>query len=672
MLPESHAANMQSESHTRDGRASRVLFLYYTGLGLVSLAGIAYGFFFSELFFPDSRPEWFRLLMTLLKLSWLIPLPYALINYYSFIRYPVYEKPAVPHSTAPLGFQLYFRIVTRGHNPKLAAETVRRARRVLEATLIAHEWRIEVVTDHPLAVAAPDGQVQVILVPSDYQSAVGTQYKARALHYALNASLADESDWIVHLDEETGFDEETVWAIRQFVAEEGRKPLAQRRIGQGIVLYGKTGVVNWLTTLADSLRVGDDYGRFRLQFEYGKAYFGMHGSFVVINNGVESSVGFDHGHVGSITEDAYLALLLQARGYQFKFIHAFMYERSPFSLADFVRQRRRWFGGLWLCALSPTLPLGDRVILGTFMLMWSTCWLSISMVYLNLLIPAGTPVWLGVIGGLSFSYYVLLYLIGYLATFYRQASREELIARFVQQILLIPFFSLMEAAGVLHGLISPPKDFYIVQKEVRPFLSDVVARPAGAALWLRVTARQVVAALQKGELLVQAVRWRIAPRDATGVYVAEFWLRALQWRMTRALGGPLHVVCLGFEVNGLDRLQEAHGASAVEKALAQIASALTRNFRAYDLICRYPGERFAVALLRCTAQFGEAAAERVASRLVRQTLHEINHLYGVALTLDWKAAPLPRRRVGAPELASTIERLFDPPALRMAAPPASA
>jgi egghead protein (zeste-white 4 protein) len=637
------------------------LLVYYIGLALISLAGVGYGYFFSELFFADSHPEWLRMLMTVLKWSWIIPLPYAVVNYFSFIRYPVYQKPRLPAAAKRLGCRLYFRIVTRGLNPNLVAETVRQARCVLEGVLANDQWRIEVVTDHPLTVATADGQVQSLLVPSNYRPPAGALYKARALHYALGASQANDEDWIIHLDEETGFDEATVRAISHFVAEEGEQPATHRRVGQGVVLYGRTRIVNWLTTLADSLRVGDDYGRFRLQFEYGKAYFGMHGSFIVINNAVARSVGFDHGAVGSITEDAYLALLLQARGYQFKFIHAFMYERSPFSIADFIRQRRRWFGGLWLCVLTPTLPLRDRLILGTFMLMWSTCWLSITMVYVNLFIPTGTPVWLGIIGGLSFSYYVLLYLVGYFATFYGQLPRQEFAWHLVEQVALIPFFSMMEGAGALYGLALPPKDFYIVQKEVSPQhrpLPPVAVRPSGLALWRLSVGRRVLAIIEKGALRLQAVRWQVASHDAMGVYTADFWLRALQWRSARSSWDGLQVTCVGFQVSGVEQLQALYGSAVRDQALAQIAATLTSSFRAYDLVCRYGGQNFAVALLRCPAQVGDVAAQRVATRLVQQTLDQINRSYGIHLALCWKTAPLPHEGLEKTQIASMVEQLF--------------
>jgi egghead protein (zeste-white 4 protein) len=443
---------------------------YYGLLLLMTLAGLAYGFYFSEVFFASHKAAWIEAALNLLKLFWLIPLPYALLNFYSFARYPILRRELPGPITHALGATLYFRFVTRGHNPRLIAETVERARLILSAALTHDQWVIEVIADAAVTLRSSNRNVRLILVPRDYRPDSGSLYKARSLQYALTASTAAPKDWIVHLDEETRFDADTVRAIHAFVAAEQRRMAESRqarpRIGQGVILYGKGRVIHWFNTLADSIRVGDDYGRFRLQFENGKAYFGMHGSFIVINQAVEASIGFEHGWAGSITEDAYFALAAQAAGVEFRFIHAFMYEQSPFSIRDFVRQRRRWFGGLWLCALSPAIPLKERLVLGTFMVLWSVSWLCNVMIYVNLIYPTGTPLWLAMSGGLSFAYYVSLYVMGYLRTFDWRASPRQYFAGLLAQIVLVPVFTVTEAAGVIYGLLFPPKEFYIVQKEM--------------------------------------------------------------------------------------------------------------------------------------------------------------------------------------------------------------
>jgi len=443
---------------------------YYGVLLFIGFLGIAYGYIFSEVFYPGDKAPWIETAMTVLKLSWLIPLPYGLVNFYAYLRHPVKFDPKAPTITRSLGVKMYFRIITRGHNPHLVAESVSRAYRTLALQMRVSDWCIEVVSDQPLPLDERDGQMRLIVVPANYQPPNGAKYKARGLQYALEVSAARDEDWIIHLDEETGFDQYTVRAIHRFIYKQRRQIILGEqqypKIGQGVIVYGKGQVQNWLTTLADSIRVGDDFGRFRLQFEHGKAWCGMHGSFIVVNNGIERKIGFDHGAGSSITEDSYFALVAQAAGIQFDFIHAYMYEKSPFTLKDFIKQRQRWFGGIWFCALSPTLPLKDRAILAAFMLMWSLSWTCPVMVIVNLLYPTGTPLWLGIGGGIAFAFTVWMYVVGFICTYDRAELKERYYFLLAAQILLVPLFSVMESVAVLYGLISPPKDFYIVQKEV--------------------------------------------------------------------------------------------------------------------------------------------------------------------------------------------------------------
>ncbi|MBL8162280.1 MAG: glycosyltransferase family 2 protein [Anaerolineae bacterium] len=442
---------------------------YYLAGIAITVIGVIYGIFFSEIFFPGTAAAWAETMMGIFKLVWLAPLPYALVNFYAFMRYPFYIRPTVQSVPQHLTTRLYVRIVTRGHNPNLVAGTVESACRALSAALPLAKWRVEVVSDNPFELDDHNGQVHLIVVPPDYQPASGAKYKARALHYALTASNAAPEDWIMHLDEETRFDADTVRAIQRFIYQQRRKVMLRQQnlpaIGQGIITYGQGQIVNWFTTLADSIRVADDYGRFRLQYENGKAWFGMHGSFIVINNAIEASIGFDHGVAASITEDSYFALVAQTRGVPFAFINARMYEKSPFSVMDFIKQRRRWFGGIWFCVKTPDLPIKERFILGLFMWMWSVSWLCPVMVLVNFLYPTATPPWLGILSGIAFMYTISMYIIGFHCTFRREDLGSRYVPLLMAQIIGVPLFSFLEGAAVLYGLLAPPKDFYIVKKE---------------------------------------------------------------------------------------------------------------------------------------------------------------------------------------------------------------
>jgi Glycosyltransferases, probably involved in cell wall biogenesis len=72
--------------------------------------------------------------------------------------------------------------------------------------------------------------------------------------------------------------------------------------------------------------------------------------FRLLQVSAEKQVSFDNGLDGSVAEDCYFAMLAYKQGFSFNFVEGEMWEKSPFSLWDFVQQRKRWLQGemsLW-------------------------------------------------------------------------------------------------------------------------------------------------------------------------------------------------------------------------------------------------------------------------------------------------------------------------------------
>lgn len=69
------------------------------------------------------------------------------------------------------------------------------------------------------------------MVPKDYQTRTGALFKSRALQYCLedHVNVLNNTDWIVHLDEETLLTENSVRGIINFVLD-GKHPF-----GQGLI-----------------------------------------------------------------------------------------------------------------------------------------------------------------------------------------------------------------------------------------------------------------------------------------------------------------------------------------------------------------------------------------------------------------------------------------------------
>lgn len=431
-------------------------------------------------FVSVSHMPWANAVVNLLKYSALISLPslgFSMIGHVLFPPVVRVKNPSLETLKKAFRHRVFFRIVTRGKHPNLVRTHVMHAAAVLRSVLPFNQYCLEVATDNTLELEANcPGMAVELLVPKDYSPPGGCKFKARALQHAIEASAAEPGDWIVHLDEETRFDAETVRGIlAHCVAEDeaierGQKKLGN--IGQGVILYGTEGEPdNWITTLADSVRVGDDFGKFRIQYELHEPLIGMHGSFVVCQNAVERLVTFDHGMEGSITEDAYFALVAQVKGVKFSWVDSFMYEQSPFSLNDFMHQRCRWFAGLWLIVLSRRLPLLNRAVLLFFMTTWAATpfiWLAMT---LCMCVASSVPYWfrgaIGAISGMS----TWGYLLGFMFTFRAEDGPVRFLVLLGLQLILQPFFAAMELSGVILGIVKPPtQGFHIVQKESQTLL----------------------------------------------------------------------------------------------------------------------------------------------------------------------------------------------------------
>ncbi|KAF8365579.1 hypothetical protein PRIPAC_83408 [Pristionchus pacificus] len=397
-------------------------------------------------------------------------LPLLIVHTYLFqlVGFTFYNsfKQKVPLKIVPPNAPLVcFRVVTRGNYPKLVMENLILNIDTCNRAGMIH-FKFEIVTDTVIDLSA-NPLVREIVVPYAYTSKTGALFKARALQYCLEdgVNALQDSDWIVHLDEETLLSENSVRGIIHFVSE------GKHDFGQGLITYGSGKIVNWITTLADTHRVADDCGKLRAQLSMlHKPIFGWKGSYVVTRYGAERAITWDHGPDGSICEDAYFAILAIQAGHSFGFVEGEMHEQSPFSTLDLLRQRKRWLEGLLLVVHSSKIGILYKLPLAFVIYSWLLSPLTIVQFALMPLLNMPKNIGLDSIMAAILALNIYMFVFGAIRSFaYTKRSHMlKVIFCCIGACLTVPYTAVIQAFSVILFIFGRKKQFYVVKKELGP------------------------------------------------------------------------------------------------------------------------------------------------------------------------------------------------------------
>lgn len=399
--------------------------------------------------------EWFEHVLFYFQLLWVSPILFALGNFLGVLGKQKQMKKA---NKTPV---LHFVWVARGQNDVALKHAIQETKKNM---WMMKDSIYHVVTDLPLDLGLD--YVHHIVVPEDYQTKNGAKFKARALEYWRITAQIPENEYILHLDEESVVDESFILGYRQYLAT------YPTRIGQGTILYnGKRQFMYTIltTSLVDCVRVGDDVGRFRFQYDtFSSAFFGMHGSYILIPSHVLNRLTWDMSS-GSITEDAELAMRAMQSGVKFCHVEGFVIEQSPQSIRDLIKQRKRWFFGIAQLLRYKGISMKYKLGLLLMFIPWSVSWLIPYVTLVSFLSGTFIPDILILptmfIAGVSMGIY-LLGLHMQLDTAYTKFSMIDYMILYVLLILglVLQIIPIIETLGVLSAIMNPPKGFDVIKK----------------------------------------------------------------------------------------------------------------------------------------------------------------------------------------------------------------
>ncbi|KHN87155.1 Beta-1,4-mannosyltransferase bre-3 [Toxocara canis] len=146
-----------------------------------------------------------------------------------------------------------------------------------------------------------------------------------------------------------------------------------------------------------------------------------------------------------------------------------MHEKSPFTFWDFLQQRKRCVGGIYLTVHAKQIPTRNKILLGLSFYAWATMPLTSLQVFLFHLFPLPPCFMFDFLVGFVAAVNLYMYIYGVIKSFsnkYRH-SPMRLCLYMVGAVLTIPFNVWIENIAVLWGMLSDKNGFYVVKKDVQ-------------------------------------------------------------------------------------------------------------------------------------------------------------------------------------------------------------
>lgn len=251
-------------------------------------------------------------------------------------------------------------------------------------SLYSRYFSVEVVTEQQKQAdelntmfAACPVKVSVVVLPSDYQTPGGTQFKARGLHYMAQARKRGYNrkpgrTFVVHYDEESVMTPAELRNLWRHLAH------TDKRLMEGPIYYP----FEYLDApiLCRAMEANRPIGCFECRevMERGVPLH-LHGSNLVVDETLENELGWDIGALDGqpfIAEDYVFGVsaFLRYGASIFGWHGCVMLEQPPFSVKSAFRQRYRWIigvlQGIEMLKRSPAFSRIPRRL--RFQLTWGT------------------------------------------------------------------------------------------------------------------------------------------------------------------------------------------------------------------------------------------------------------------------------------------------------------
>ena len=129
----------------------------------------------------------------------------------------------------------------------------------------------------------------------------------------------------------------------------------------------------------------------------------------------------------------------------------------------------------------------------------------------------------------------------------------------------------------------------------------------------------------------QRLRRMATTDELTGLYNRRYFLNRWEWEFERAKRYQRPLACLMVDVNGFKEVNDRLGHAAGDVLLRRVAEELKARLRQSDILARFGGDEFAVALPETSVEQADAVAEKL--RTVRVQAAGARHVPPVTISV---------------------------------------
>jgi len=148
-------------------------------------------------------------------------------------------------------------------------------------------------------------------------------------------------------------------------------------------------------------------------------------------------------------------------------VHGFLSEQATFSVQDFLRQRKRWFTGLWHVLAGEGVRWRTKLVLRASVVSWACSLLGTLAIAIQLIHPIFVPWYILLPASLCLATYTSITVYGLLVNLQELHLQTHGISWLIvlAQIVLGPIFAGLEGTAILWGLFTlNTVKFHVVKK----------------------------------------------------------------------------------------------------------------------------------------------------------------------------------------------------------------